>query len=103
GRRGAVGADDERWGRADRPRDLAGLTARVTEDERELGHRIPGDLGPEEHAVGEARRAPGRADALGSHLERRMRLLVGPESHATGRHPNVAALESHLVARPQAF
>ena len=58
--------------------------ARVAEGLGELGDVAPRDLRAEEHAVGQARRARGRAHALRAHLERRVRPLVRRKAHARG-------------------
>jgi hypothetical protein len=61
----------------------------------------PRDLRAEEDRVDEARGSPRRADALGAHLERRMRTLAGRQAETRRGQLRVGALERDLVAAPE--
>ena len=67
------------------------------------GDVAPGDLRPEEDAVGHPGGAPGGGLALRAHLERRMRRLVGREAHARRAHASVGAAGGDGLTRPEAL
>jgi hypothetical protein len=68
---------------------------------RPTPRRSPRGLGTEEHAIGKSGRAPCGADALRSHLDRRMRPLVGDETHPSTLNLRVPALKGRLLPRPE--
>src|SRR5262249_57875070 len=79
------------------------LGSRRAKDAAELGDVARRHLRAEEDTVGESRRAPCRAFALGAHLERRMWLLVRHESHPALADLRVVSSRRHGLAAPQAL